>query len=266
MIILTESKVQQPGTYWYHSHNKGQYVDGFRGAFVVHDPSAPFKYDEEVVLTVSDWYHDQAPGLINYFQSAQNVIDHDGAEPIPNSALIQDGQNSKINVKPGKTYLFRIANTGAFVGSYLTFEDHEMTIVEIDGVYTQPQKTQQIYLTSAQRYSVLITTKADKDRNFGIQSTLDTDMFDTIPEWADPDVNGYLVYNSNKPLPAVAPLRDLRPFDDMKLEPEDRQRILGRVDHQIVMDMDFITDAGVNRSGFVESIYYYIANGLKVRS
>ena len=91
-------------------------------------------------------------------------------------------------------------------------------------------------------------------------------MFDTIPEWADPDVNGYLVYNSNKPLPAVAPLRDLRPFDDMKLEPEDRQRILGRVDHQIVMDMDFITDAGVNRSGFVESIYSYIANGLKVRS
>ncbi|PVH88865.1 multicopper oxidase [Cadophora sp. DSE1049] len=240
--------IQQPGTYWYHSHNKGQYVDGFRGAVIVHDPSAPFKYDEEVVLTVSDWYHDQAPSLINYFQSTQNMIDHDGAEPIPNSALIQDGQNSTINVKPGKTYLFRIANIGSFVGSYLAFEDHEMTIVEVDGVYTQPQKTQQIYLTSSQRYSVLLTTKTSKDRNFGIQSTLDTEMFDTIPDWAKPDVNGYLVYNSKKPLPSVAPLRDLHPIDDMKLEPKDCQRILGRVDHQIIMDMDFIDDAGVNRA------------------
>ncbi|KAH7336256.1 Cupredoxin [Rhexocercosporidium sp. MPI-PUGE-AT-0058] len=240
--------VNQPGTYWYHSHNKAQYIDGFRGAFIVHDPSAPFKYDEEVVLTVSDWYHDQAPGLINYFQSPQNVIDHDGAEPIPNSALMQDAQNSKINVKPGKTYLFRVSNIGSFVGSYLSFEGHEMTIVEVDGVYTEPQKTNQIYLTSAQRYSVLITTKTSMERNFAIQSTLDTDMFDTIPSWAQPDVNGYLVYNSKKPLPVVPPLRDLKPFDDMKLEPKDRQRVLGRVDHQIIMVMDFITDSGVNRA------------------
>lgn len=175
------------------------------------------------------------------------MIEQDGAEPIPNSALMQDGQYREIKVKPGKTYLFRVANIGSFVGSYLSFEDHEMTIVEVDGVYTEPQKAKQIYLTSAQRYSVLVTTKKSTDRNFAIQSTLDTDMFDEIPSWANPDVNGYLVYDCKIPLPFVPPLRVLNPFDDMELVPKDRQEVLGPVDRQIIMDMDFITDAGVNR-------------------
>ncbi len=40
-----------------HSHNMGQYPDGLRGTFIVHDPNDPNKgrYDEEVILTVSDW-------------------------------------------------------------------------------------------------------------------------------------------------------------------------------------------------------------------
>lgn len=40
-----------------HSHNMGQYPDGFRGPMIVHDPVDPYKgqYDEEVILTVSDW-------------------------------------------------------------------------------------------------------------------------------------------------------------------------------------------------------------------
>lgn len=40
-----------------HSHNMGQYPDGLRGPLIVHDPNDPYagKYDEEVILTVSDW-------------------------------------------------------------------------------------------------------------------------------------------------------------------------------------------------------------------
>lgn len=33
--------VYQSGTYWYHSHNMGQYPDGLRGPFIVHDPENP---------------------------------------------------------------------------------------------------------------------------------------------------------------------------------------------------------------------------------
>ena len=36
----------------------GQYPDGLRGPLIVHDPNDPYagKYDEEIILTVSDWY------------------------------------------------------------------------------------------------------------------------------------------------------------------------------------------------------------------
>lgn len=35
----------------------GQYPDGLRGPMIVHDPNDPYKgkYDEEVILTISDW-------------------------------------------------------------------------------------------------------------------------------------------------------------------------------------------------------------------
>lgn len=72
--------VSQPGTYWYHSHVDGQYPDGLRGALIVHDPENPYadQFDEELFLTLSDWYHDEMPGLISSFLSVTNPT---GAEP-----------------------------------------------------------------------------------------------------------------------------------------------------------------------------------------
>ena len=68
---LNLKQVNQPGTYWYHSHNRGQYPDGFRGPILIHDPASPYasQYDQELVLTLSDWYHKQMPELIPGFLS-----------------------------------------------------------------------------------------------------------------------------------------------------------------------------------------------------
>jgi iron transport multicopper oxidase len=165
--------VEQPGTYWYHSHTHGQYPDGLRGPLIVHDPENPFKemYDEELVLTVSDWYHDQMPGLLSFFISKANPT---GAEPVPHSALLNETQNLTIAVQPGKTYLFRTINIGAFAGQYVWFEGHNMTILEVDGVYTQPAKADMIYLSAAQRCSFLITAKENASTNFPIVASMDT--------------------------------------------------------------------------------------------
>lgn len=169
-------KIKQPGTYWYHSHSPGQYPDGLRGALIISDPDSPYKdqYDEELVLTLSDWYHDQMPGLLAGFISYANPT---GAEPVPNSALMNDTQNLSIPVKPGKTYMFRIVNMAAFAAQYLLFEGHTMRIVEVDGIYTEPAETDQIYITAAQRYSVLITTKNDTSTNFPIVGSMDQVCF-----------------------------------------------------------------------------------------
>lgn len=80
--------VTQPGTYWYHSHVDGQYPDGLRGPLIVHDPKNPYadQFDEELVLTLSDWYHDEQPELIAKFMSVTNPT---GAEPGKSASLYE---------------------------------------------------------------------------------------------------------------------------------------------------------------------------------
>lgn len=141
----------------------------------------PYKdmYDEEYVLSVSDWYHDQMRDLLPFFISRGNPT---GAEPIPNAALFNDTQNLTVSVEPGKTYLFRSVNIGAFAGQYLWFENHTMTIVEVDGIYTELQEAEMIYLGAAQRCSFLITAKNETNTNYAFMSSMDT-VSQTHPPW-----------------------------------------------------------------------------------
>jgi iron transport multicopper oxidase len=85
-----------------------------RGPLIVHDPNSPYahQYDDELVLTFSDWYHDQMPGLINHYLSPEQ--NPDGAEPEPYSAVLNDVQDARLRVEPGKTYLVRIISMAAF--------------------------------------------------------------------------------------------------------------------------------------------------------
>ena len=131
--------VDHPGTYWYHSHVRGQYSDGLRGPLIVKDSESPFRdqYDEEVVLTFSDWYHESIPKLTSGFISIANPS---GAEPVPQDALVKDTQNLTVKIEPGKTYMFRMINIGAFAAQYVWFEDHTMRVVEVDGIYTKPHR------------------------------------------------------------------------------------------------------------------------------
>ncbi|KAK0634673.1 multicopper like protein [Bombardia bombarda] len=248
--------INQPGTYWYHSHTKGQYPDGLRGPLIIHDPENPFKgmYDEELVMTVSDWYHDQMPGLLDFFMSKANPT---GAEPVPNSALLNETQNLKVSVEPGKTYLFRMVNMGAFAGQYIWFEGHNMTILEVDGVYTHPAEASMIYLSAAQRCSFLITTRNDTTENFPIVASMDTTLFDVLPDDLNWNVTGWLVYDSASPLPAPAVVyEDYDPFDDFTLVPWDNQTLYGEPDQTISLDviMDNLGD-GANYAFFNDITY-----------
>lgn len=123
-----------------------------------------------------------------------------------------------------------------------------MTIVEIDGVYVEPYQVDMIYVTVAQRYAVLISTKSDTQSNFAISATLDTMMFDHIPAYNNPDVFGWLVYDSTKPLPTPTPLRTYTQLDDTQLVPVDHERLLKHVDNQIMMTMAFDVEDGIGRA------------------
>jgi iron transport multicopper oxidase len=108
--IVYDFTVDQIGTYWFHSHTRGQYPDGLRAPLIVHDPENPFSkdFDEEIVLSFSDWYHESMRPLLRSFVSVTNPT---GAEPVPKSALMNDSQNVTVAVQPGKTYMIRMVGT-----------------------------------------------------------------------------------------------------------------------------------------------------------
>ncbi|KAH8661666.1 Cupredoxin [Tricladium varicosporioides] len=249
--------VDQPGTFWYHAHVGGQYIDGLRGPIIVHDRRSPHVslYDDEITMTVSDWYHDQAPNLINYFQSPLNM-QRGGSEPVPNATLINEAQNVKFNIRPGGRYLFHIINMGAFAAQYVNFEEHELWVVEIDGVYTVPKKVNQVFLTAAQRYSVVVIGKKGNDakKNFAITTSMNLDMFDpgVIPPGLNNNATAWLVYDNSKPFPPSQGFAyDPAAQDDTVFTPFDQQPALGPVTHPITLTLAIGPGSqGQNRASF----------------
>lgn len=129
-------------------------------------------------MTVGDLYYAEALGLINYYQSADNYNNYGGTEPVLDAFLINEAQNTAFSMTAGKTYAFHIISIAAFAPFWIQFDQHDMTIVEMDGVYTVPFITDQIYITAAQWYTVLITAKSSATSNFAIVAQANTDMFD----------------------------------------------------------------------------------------
>ncbi|KAG2731446.1 hypothetical protein G9P44_005862 [Scheffersomyces stipitis] len=251
--------VTQVGTFWYHSHTQGQYGDGMRGVFIIEDDDFPYKddYDEEVVLTLSEHYHDTATVLVPSFLSRFNPT---GAEPIPQNTLFNESRNVTWQVEPNKTYLVRIINMGGFVSQYLYMEDHEFTIVEVDGIYVEKNTTDLLYITVAQRYTVLITTKNDTSRNYAFMNKIDDDMLDVIPSDLILNSTNYIVYNQTafeEEAPSEYFLDSIDDyFDDFYLRPLNNATLLDDPDYTVTVDvvMDNLGN-GVNYAFFNNITY-----------
>jgi len=197
-------------------------------------------------MTLSDWYHDQVPPLTNIYLSPEN--NPTGSEPVPYSALMNDGQNVKLNVEPGKTYFIRITNGAAFSQIYLHFDQHKMTIVEIDGIYTEHKEVDSLYIAVGQRYGVLLETKGDTSTNYAALAMLDTTKFDNLPNYTNPNVTGYLVYDSGKALPSALVVDGFDVIDDFTLTPYDKLPLFdGTPDTVIVLSLEFFERDDQNR-------------------
>ncbi len=59
---------------------QGHYVDGLRAPVVIHPSKEVHSYDEEYIIVLSEWYHEQHDDLLKQFISISNP---GGAEPVP---------------------------------------------------------------------------------------------------------------------------------------------------------------------------------------
>ncbi|KAH3680165.1 hypothetical protein WICPIJ_008378 [Wickerhamomyces pijperi] len=241
----------QVGTFWYHSHTGAQYADGLRAPFIIHgvdEEDEPYQYDEERVISIADTYHKQYEDVTKEFLTRYNPT---GAEPIPQNLLMNDTANATIHFDPNMTYLLRFVNMGLFVSQYVYIEGHDMQIVEVDGIAVEPYSVDYLYLTAGQRYSVLVKSKPNRNRNYAIMQKFDNTMLDVIPTDLKLETLNYIVYNDAKPLPLAYHKDGAKSWTDFDLKPVGDIEILDEPDHRIVLDviMDNLGD-GVNYAFF----------------
>ncbi|KAI8608634.1 Cupredoxin [Chytriomyces sp. MP71] len=177
----------QAGTYWWHAHYETQYVDGLRGPFIIRDPNDPYLslYDEEIIVTLAD----------HFIQPAKVVLANylDALDPAPDSGLINGRGQANCDyvpsgkkcdrkspvtvfkVSPAKKYRLRVINMSAQAGFQVSIDGHNMTIIEADGVYTNPTVVSSFPIVVAQRYSVLVTADQPID-NYFFRATI-SDMY-----------------------------------------------------------------------------------------
>ncbi|KAL2017206.1 hypothetical protein VTK56DRAFT_2413 [Thermocarpiscus australiensis] len=215
--------VDQSGTYWYHSHTGSQYPDGLRAPLIVHDKPEedPYKnkYDEEYLLTVSDWYHAPVPTLLTQMFNTSNVQIR---PPLPQAGLINEASNAVANTSlksvPGKKYKVRV-NMAALASVMLFFDQHKMEFIEIDGVHVEKTEAEQLYIAPAQRYSFIIEAKVDVTKNYAFSA-----VFDLNPDFRRPtavfpiNATGYLEYNPALGFPGPVTAQSWNLLDDFKLK------------------------------------------------
>lgn len=177
-------KLEQWGTYWYHSHSSVQYIEGLHGPLVIHSRREAYQrgrdYDDEVLLFLYDWYHERTEVIAQALNSTKGY-NHFLAAPPPQSSLVngrghfdcskqvlsQTPQTyscvtprlmPSLTLEPNKRYRFRMVNSGGHAMYHVTMDRHQFRLVATDGVDIRPYTQSIIPINIGQRYDAIVHT------------------------------------------------------------------------------------------------------------
>lgn len=154
--FLYKFDVDQAGTYWYHSHFGVQYCDGIRGSLVIYDDEDPLNDlydvdDESTVIALSEWYHELAVDISGIAEADATLINGKGRYPGGPQVDL-----AVINVKQGKRYRFRLVSMSCEPNFTFSVDDHDLTVIEVEGTSTKPYTVNSIQILAGQRYSAVL--------------------------------------------------------------------------------------------------------------
>lgn len=172
---------QQAGTYFYHAH-VGLQDDSVQGSFIVYESdtanpkkappnsllkAGPYKYKKDILLQLSEWWHEDLDSRQNYYTSKKFTFDHGSDSILINGRTVHDPTaNSEkscqgyttFDVEPNTTYRLRVIGANSFRTLALAIKEHNMTMIEVDGELVHPYNTSFLEITPGQRFSVLLKT------------------------------------------------------------------------------------------------------------
>ncbi|KAI9344776.1 Cupredoxin [Pilaira anomala] len=180
----------QVGTFFYHAHVGLQEMSVF-GPIIIYDSKnsdpatakkgrqlrdGPFRYDDERIVALSEWWHTDRGQFEAYFRGTNFTNIFEAETYLVNGQGIYDtGVDldsycrgyAIIPVDQNKTYRLRVIGGMSFRTLGFAIAGHTMTVIEVDGDYIKPYDVDYLEVSPGQRFSVLITTNNEID-DYGI--------------------------------------------------------------------------------------------------
>ncbi|KAI7957288.1 hypothetical protein MJO28_004383 [Puccinia striiformis f. sp. tritici] len=180
-------------TFWKGGYGT-QAAEGLTGGLVVHPThsNTNITYDEDVLVHLSDLYHENSKVLTEKYISADGIGGKAGNEPVPDGGTINGvGQYPhrpngeiifpsyhKVIVEKSKSYRLRLVNAGSMAPIIFSVDSHNLTVIEADGVEVEPVTfTGGIQVDVGQRYSVVLHANHEHHEQYWMRATLVADQF-----------------------------------------------------------------------------------------
>lgn len=197
--FVYEFPIRQAGTFWYHSHSGLQEAMGHYGPIIIDPANAdPVAYDREHVLILSDWsfLHPHeilrrlkvSPGYFNQQRTtvegllsgedrmsatdrrmwAQMRMDPRDVLDVSGStySYLVNGHGSAENwtglFRPGERVRLRIINASAMTIFNFRIPGLPMTVVQADGENVRPVETDELQISIAETYDVIVQPTDDR--------------------------------------------------------------------------------------------------------
>ncbi|KAF2564343.1 hypothetical protein F2Q70_00018517 [Brassica cretica] len=158
----------QIGSFFYFPSTNFQRAAGGYGGIIINNRDiipVPFLLpDGDVTLFISDWFTKSHKKLRKDVESkidfgAPDGILINGFGPFPYSSELASGgfPYGTINVEPGRTYRFRVHNSGIATTLNFRIQNHNLLLVETEGSYTVQQNYTNMDIHVGQSFSFLVT-------------------------------------------------------------------------------------------------------------
>ncbi|KAJ2316418.1 ferroxidase fet3, partial [Coemansia sp. Cherry 401B] len=216
----------QSGTFWIHGHTRHADVDGLRTPFIIHSNKPPEDYDEELLITLEDWFSQEFYARMEYVDN--HKYDHDKLSVNYATGLL-NGYNANrtapIKFRPGKRYRLRVISMATNNWSVFRISGHKMTVIEADGVRSMPLEVDGLNLGPGQRNSVIVTALNSTDFNYAFEFISTSSTLNNESGEKPKIYQGVVEYREGAPIKDIPEQSNKEPVwpDDMALQAVDRQ-------------------------------------------
>jgi FtsP/CotA-like multicopper oxidase with cupredoxin domain len=156
--FLYEFDLPDAGTYWYHPHlgSPEQVGRGLYGALVVEERDPP-AVDRDIVWVLSDWRLDRQARNVEDFGG---FMDSSHAGRIGNTVTLNGAIREAFAVRAGERVRLRFINASNARIYGLSFEEHEPSIIALDGQPVAPHWHGRVVLGPAMRADLILDCTA----------------------------------------------------------------------------------------------------------